>query len=465
MVIINALLEFCVQLLSTPAVMIGLLALIGLIVQKKPTTDVIKGTVKTIMGFVLISSGAGIVISSITPLNELTSNIFNFSGIVPVNESCFAVAAEQYGTALSAIMALAMIINLVLARLTKFKFIYLTGHEVMWVSTVMAIVLGAAGIPTWQVIVGGALVTGTYMAVFPALIYKSVCKVTGTKDIAIGHTGIIYYWISAKIARLVGNKERSAEEVNVPKSLNFLRDLSVSLSMAMFVVYIIICLLAISTDPTVAAEVFGGTNFIIFSIMHGIEFAVAIYVIQSGVRMVVSELVPAFQGVAMKLIPGAVPALDIPILYPYQPNSVLIGFIVATIGGIIGALLQVSMIGSAFEVPIILPTLFTAFFYGGTFGALCNKEGGLRGVILGSFIASLVAHFTPAFLIMFGGVLVSDTTFGGSDSAALGILYNLVSKAFSGTGAFILTIILFLIPIIYSAVSKDKSIVEVSQSK
>ena len=40
------------DVLSEPAVLVGLIALIGLIAQKKPVTECIKGTVKTIMGLV-----------------------------------------------------------------------------------------------------------------------------------------------------------------------------------------------------------------------------------------------------------------------------------------------------------------------------------------------------------------------------------------------------------------------------
>lgn len=456
MVIVNIILEFFVQLLSTPAILIGLIVLIGLLVQKKPFTDVVKGTIKTVMGFTLIGAGADVVVKSVTPLNELLSGTFNFTGVLPVNESAFAVATAQFGTALSAIMVIGMLGNLVLARFSKFKFIYLTGHEVMWVSTVCAIVLSALNLPTWQVIISGGLMTGLYMAVAPALIYKSVCKITGTKDLAVGHSGILYYWIAMIIARVVGNKKKSAEDINMPKSLNFLRDLSVSLTLAMTLVYIIVSLFSLAIAPEVANEMFGSVNFVIFSIVNGVQFAAAIYIIQAGVRMLVAEIVPAFQGVADKFIPNAVPALDIPILYPYQPNSVLIGFIVAAIGGIVSFFIQVACLGTPMELPVIIPTLFTAFFFGATYGCIANIEGGLRGVVIGSFLTSIISSITPALLIKFGNVLISETTFGGSDSAFIGIFYTQFGKIIGGVGLFIITVILFLLPIIYSIATKSK---------
>lgn len=46
-----ALLDFIINILSTPAILVGLLSCLGLILQKKPIEDVIKGTLKTIVGF------------------------------------------------------------------------------------------------------------------------------------------------------------------------------------------------------------------------------------------------------------------------------------------------------------------------------------------------------------------------------------------------------------------------------
>lgn len=61
------------DVLSEPAVLVGLIALIGLIAQKKPVTECIKGTVKTIMGFVILGAGAGLVVSSLGDLQTFSS--------------------------------------------------------------------------------------------------------------------------------------------------------------------------------------------------------------------------------------------------------------------------------------------------------------------------------------------------------------------------------------------------------
>ena len=178
--------------------------------------------------------------------------------------------------------------------------------------------------------------------------------------------------------------------------------------------------------------------------------------IQSGVRMIVAELIPAFKGVAEKFIKNAVPALDIPILYPYQPNSVLIGFLCAAIGGVLAFFLQLALAGTALELPLILPSLFTAFFYGATVGCVANKEGGLRGVIISSLITGFTIALFPALLIKFGGVNVERTTFGGADATVVG-MFNTQVGAIGSTGFLIASVLVFLAPIIYSVLTKNKA--------
>ena len=56
-------------------------------------------------------------------------------------------------------------------------------------------------------------------------------------------------------------------------------------------------------------------------------FTAGILILLQGVRMFLGELVPAFKGISDKLVTGAIPALDVPALFGYAPNSLMIGFI------------------------------------------------------------------------------------------------------------------------------------------
>ena len=50
--------DFIVNVLSTPAILVGLVSLLGLVLQKKPIEEFVKGTLKTIVGFLVLFAGA-----------------------------------------------------------------------------------------------------------------------------------------------------------------------------------------------------------------------------------------------------------------------------------------------------------------------------------------------------------------------------------------------------------------------
>lgn len=125
------LLDFLIQLLSNASILISLFIMAGMMVRKKKTTEIITSIIKTLLGFNLISGSSTFIVGSIIPLNTMTATAFGFTGVVPSNEACYGAAAGQFGTALSGIIIAAMAINIVIAKFTRFSFIYLTGHEMM----------------------------------------------------------------------------------------------------------------------------------------------------------------------------------------------------------------------------------------------------------------------------------------------------------------------------------------------
>lgn len=69
----------------------------------------------------------------------------------------------------------------------------------------------------------------------------------------------------------------------------------------------------------------------VWAIIVGLRFAAGLAILLFGVRTFLAEIVPAFKGISMKVIPGAKPGLDCPAIYPYAPTAVQIGFISATV--------------------------------------------------------------------------------------------------------------------------------------
>ena len=148
-----AVLDFIVNILSTPAILVGLLALLGLCLQGKPVEDVMKGTIKTIVGFLVLSAGAAFLQSgSLLAFGELFNYAFNMQGVVPNNEAIVSYALQDFGTETAYIMALGMILNIVLARFSRLKYIFLTGHHTLYMAAMIAVLCkigGLSGLPLY----------------------------------------------------------------------------------------------------------------------------------------------------------------------------------------------------------------------------------------------------------------------------------------------------------------------------
>ena len=93
----------------------------------------------------MVSGGAGIIQGSLNPFGIMFEHAFNLSGVVPNNEAIVAVALTKYGSATAMIMFAGMIVNILIARLTKFKYIFLTGHHTLYMACMIAVILSVAG--------------------------------------------------------------------------------------------------------------------------------------------------------------------------------------------------------------------------------------------------------------------------------------------------------------------------------
>ncbi|RBN39400.1 PTS ascorbate transporter subunit IIC, partial [Priestia megaterium] len=374
------------DILGTPAILVGLFALIGLLLQKKKSADIVSGTLKTIMGFLILGAGANILIASLEAFGKMFNKAFSVEGIIPNNEAIVAVAQQTFGTETAMIMLLGMIVNIIIARITKFKYIFLTGHHTMFMACLIAAILSTGGLTGAPLVLIGALLLGILMVLFPALLQPYVREITGSNDIAVGHFGSLGYLVAGFIGKRVGNREKTTEEIKVPQSLGFLRDTSVSVSLTMTVLFIVVALFA--GPAFIETKLSGGQNFIVYSLIQAITFAAGVYVVLAGVRMLLAEIVPAFKGIADKAVPNAIPALDCPTVFPFAPNAVVIGFFSSFIAGLISMFFL-----PLFGLSIIVPGLVPHFFTGAAAGVFGNATGGRRGAVVGSFANGILISF------------------------------------------------------------------------
>ncbi|MBD1567300.1 PTS ascorbate transporter subunit IIC [Vibrio sp. S12_S33] len=430
-------LNFIMDILSTPAILIGLVALLGLSIQKKSSSDVIKGTVKSILGFVVIGGGAGILVAAVTPMGQLIETGFGLHGVIPNNEAIYATAISDYGASTALIMTFGMAANIFFARFSRFKYIFLTGHHTLYMAAMIAIILSVAGFSGPTMVVLGSVTLGLVMVIFPAMAQPFMRKITGSDDVAFAHFSTVGYVSSALIGQMVGKGSQSTEELNLPKNLVFLRDSSISISITMGIIYLV---LVVAAGPQwVQENLSNGQNAFVYAILTAITFAAGVFVILQGVRLVLAEIVPAFTGISQKIVPNAKPALDCPIVFPYAPNAVLIGFLFSFIGGLI----TMGVFG-ILELTLILPGVVPHFFTGATAGVFGNATGGRKGAMCGAFVNGVVITVLTLLLLpVLGDLGFANTTFSDSDFAITGIFLGylaMISKTAVITGVGIFTI-------------------------
>lgn len=423
----EAVLNFIIsEIFGQGAIFLALIACIGLILQKKSFSEIVRGTVMTAVGFFVLSTGTGLITG-----NSIDGISTAFNTVMPqaVPSTTVDIGAE-YGTEIGIVMIVAFAINVLVARFTKWKSIFLTGHMLYWFPFVFIAAGVDAGLTGGKLIILAAIFTALYMIVSPNLMRPFVKEVTGDDSFTIGHPTTCLSVISGLLGKAFGNKEHSTEDLKFPKSLGFLREIAITGSITIAITYIVMyfILIANGQDPAVVwGYADGNTGIFTYVFTHAIYFGVGITIMLQGVRMLISEIVPAFQGIAEKVVPNAIPALDVPVIFPYAPNALLIGFMVAMVTSIVTILIT----GAAGIFPtVVIPLISTCFFEIGCASIVGNATGGVRGAIIGAAVSSIIA----VFLVGFGAYFFNNTiqqwmlVYGGQDFDLWGMVVGAVAR-------------------------------------
>ena len=418
----NAVLDFIVnEIFGQGAIFLSLIALIGLLLQKKSASEVIRGTFMTAIGYFVLNTGVGFVSGAVTDISVA------FTTMMPQAVASKSVdIGADYGTQIGIVMIIGFAINLIFARFTKWKTVFLTGHMLYWFPFVFIAAGVDAGLSGAKLIILAALFTAVYMIVAPNLMRPLVKKVTGTDSFSIAHPTTTLSLIAAGVAKVTGDPKKSTEDLKFPKGLNFLREVSITGSIVILLTYLVMSLL-LKLNGYSPAEVLGYDRAFTYYFTKTINFGMGVTIMLLGVRMLIAEIVPAFQGIATKVVPGAIPALDCPVIFNMAPNALLIGFICALATSTVTILICTAL--NAFPT-VVIPLAFTCFFEAGCAAIVANAYGGVRGCI----IASIVNGIAMVLLVGFGAYFFNNTiqgwmlVYGGQDFSLWGILEGLIAK-------------------------------------
>lgn len=371
-----------VSLFQTPAIFISLIACIGLIIQKKCFSDIIKGTFKAMLGIIVLLKGVDIISASMAPLATAVSALFPVS-TAGQNLADYGTFIAESGSGIGIVMVLGFVLNVLLVRFTPLKAVYLTGH-MMFFYAMLWLAVGVEGGLSGGLLIGFAVVCYLISTtILPHFLIKEVEYLTGSRNFTVGHSATLFCLMGSWVGRLVGDKKKSAEDFRFPAKLDFLRDTTLTAGFIMIIVYAIV---AVMVPGDVRSSVYG-TEIFTFVLTQGMSFAAGMLVLLQGARLMMAEIVPAFKGISDKVVPGAVPALDIPMVFPYGPNSLMLGFTIT----LVTSLATMFIINtSGFSVYAVLPATIACYFDVAPGAIFANARGGRTAVVVWSVLGGIL---------------------------------------------------------------------------
>lgn len=416
---------FSKNILQNPAFFVGLLVLIGYALLKKPAHEVFSGFIKATVGYLILNVASGGLVNTFRPILAALNYKFNigaavidpYFGLTAANESIAKQFPDFIGAATTAIL-IGFGVNIVLVmfrKITKVRTLFITGHimvqQAATLSLMVLLLVPEFRSPSGIVAIG--ILCGLYWAVSSNMTVEATQTLTGGGGFAIGHQQQLAIWFVDKVAGKIGNEEENLDNIRLPKFLSIFHDTVVASATLMLVFFgAILAVLGpdIMSNPQVITSGIPynpeAQSYFMYVIQTAFTFSVYLFILMQGVRMFVTELTNAFQGISQKLLPGSFPAVDVAASFGFgSPNAVLSGFVF----GLIGQLLMIGLL-IVFGSPILIITGFVpVFFDNAAIAVYADKRGGWKAALVLSFISGLLQVSVGALAV----ALLKLQAFGG----------------------------------------------------
>jgi PTS system ascorbate-specific IIC component len=168
---------FANNVFNEVAILIGLIVLTGLWLQKKKFDEVLAGTLRATIGIYVLFAGIAVFIGGLSAFQTLVAKAFGKAP--PTSVVSLDKFMADKGATIAMVLTIAFLMHVLVVKVLRLKFVYLTGHLMFWMSVVITASLTAAfgamgasatGV-SWTMVLVGAAILATYWTLQP--IYSS----------------------------------------------------------------------------------------------------------------------------------------------------------------------------------------------------------------------------------------------------------------------------------------------------
>ncbi|MGH8883268.1 MAG: PTS transporter subunit IIC, partial [Stackebrandtia sp.] len=114
------------------AILIGLITLIGLLLQRKPVDAVVSGAMRATLGIVILFIGVEIFVGGLASFQKIVSSAVGLDP--PASRNTLDEFIGTHGGTAALVITLGFLIHVALVRIFPAgRYIYLTGHLMFWI--------------------------------------------------------------------------------------------------------------------------------------------------------------------------------------------------------------------------------------------------------------------------------------------------------------------------------------------
>lgn len=378
----------------------------------KSLNEIIENVIKTGIGWYLILVGADISEWALTPLSEKLFSAAGVRGGV-MNTEIFGswLLREGANTGFLAFLT-AFFMNLLLARIRKKGYLFLTGHHLMFLSLMtVSLFRHIAGLSGAPAALAAGVVTGIYAYLSVWIGSKSMEKLKPGSAAGLANSTSGAAFLGVRIGRCFHRRAKRFYGKD-GKNTGYITSMGVLTILALRI------LLMLFTGAGTKAE--WRECFI-----EAFAYGTALTMIVQGLRMLLGTFIPMFWDMGKGVLPQLVVGLDSTAVITYSPKAWKAGFLAASFSGTIATCMLILL-----KAPFIpLPGFTSLYFAGGAAGVFGNAEGGKTGaVVSGAVVGTLVIFMMSLFMAIHGGYYETGAAFGETSYGILGLLLTFVLK-------------------------------------